>query len=921
MRTYWKDAEHVVDPPERLTPPVLIDLQNAQHVHIREYAGPRQLTLSPSFGVLHHLSYAGSDERIKRKIGTWSHRHELVDRWYERVWKGWAGDPLLTDVHPTHPAAYKTIIATKLHPDLEEAGIVPTPAPAFDLPAIWPKISVIIPVYGGQDDLDDCLRSLKDCAGLFSELIVVDDASPEPVSATSATQLIRRETNGGFAAACNTGIKASTGEVVVILNSDTCVPRAGFYRLIETLMTSGSIGAAGPISNYAGYHQYLGRDLAADESMELLSVDLAESSRHDRDVEMLVGFCVAIRRAVLDEVGLFDEDFGRGFFEDTDLSYRILRAGYRLRLANRAFIYHKGSKTFARERISAQSLLSVNQAKYRKKWQDDLESGFASHLSGEDPSPIVFREDRRPDVITRELRRLCERAEVSICMIVRNEERVIGDCLSSVAPYFSDIVVVDTGSTDQTVEIAKSFGARVSEIVWPDSFAEARNESLRLANGRWIFWIDADDTIPLATAEAVIRAASSASPETAGFVIPVQFVDGEIGQGTRVDHVKLFRNLPGVQFEGRIHEQILSSLRPHGEIARLEGAVVLHTGYDTSQTGQAKKRERDWHLLELDLNDRPNHPFVLFNIGMTHRFTGEHVQAIEALDRCLSVSGPHESHVRKAFVLRGNSLRAMGRREEALETFQRGFELAPDDPELRFLQGLTQMELGRPLEAIHAYETMPVDASGFFSSFDVGILGPKRNFNLAAAYWAAGNYVKARELWRQCNWKEAAEVFFDAALQVGDLEHASGALKVINQESGLGIEWAERLVRFHETLNGREAQDTDLIQLLQSNPGSWGLTLIWARRLCRTGRSSMAMEHLVELASGGVAEAAYYLALISLELNKPEEAQQWALRTLELDPGSPQANEVLRRIAEPSSDSSEPSPCTSEPNDNDVEIV
>src|SRR5690606_28818571 len=121
------------------------------------------------------------------------------------------------------------------------------------------------------------------------------------------------------------------------------------------------------------------------------------------------------------------------------------------------------------------------------------------------------------------------------------------------------------------------------------------------------------------------------------FVVPVKFVD-KVGSGTQVDHVKLFRNVPGLECEGRIHDQILPSLRKHpGNIGRIS-EVVLHSGYDTSEDGQKKKRDRDVRLLSMDLDERPGHPFVLFNIGMTEHYANNHVDAITWFDRCLAAS-------------------------------------------------------------------------------------------------------------------------------------------------------------------------------------------------------------------------------------------------------------------------------------------
>src|SRR5579862_5046233 len=94
---------------------------------------------------------------------------------------------------------------------------------------------------------------------------------------------------------------------------------------------------------------------------------------------------------------------------------------------------------------------------------------------------------------------------------------------------------------------------------------------------------------------------------------------GEYGT-TRVDHVKLFRNLPELRFEGRIHEQILESINRIGGRIQRSPLYVVHSGYDRSPEGQRRKRERDTRLLTLDLADRPNHAFPHFNMGMSLHF-------------------------------------------------------------------------------------------------------------------------------------------------------------------------------------------------------------------------------------------------------------------------------------------------------------
>lgn len=329
------------------------------------------------------------------------------------------------------------------------------------------------------------------------------------------------------------------------------------------------------------------------------------------------------------------------------------------------------------------------------------------------------------------------RQTLSLCMIVRNSSRTLGACLDSIAPWVDELIVVDTGSVDDTKEIALQFGAKLYEFPWRDDFSAARNESLRHAMGDWLFWMDSDDTISEENGKR-LRELVDQALETA----PMAFVMQVHCPGSRdkedvtvVDHVKLFRNDSRIRFEGRIHEQVLPSLRAcDAEIAWTD-IFVTHSGSDHSPAGRRRKQQRDLRLLELELADRPEHPFVLFNLGMTYADMNDDAQAIEYLKRCLHNSSAEESHVRKAYALLVSCLVRLEKDEEAMRIVTRGRELFPDDAELSFRQGILFQRAHRYEEAIDAYERAVEDREErHFSSRDWGITGHKARHNLASVY-------------------------------------------------------------------------------------------------------------------------------------------------------------------------------------------
>ena len=402
--TYWKSAEYVIRPREGFRPSYLAKLGVAYPVNGHGYLGGRGMYLDEGHGIVHHLSWVGPEERIRRKLASWAHAKEVLPGWYNQVWRAWDASPMLRSIHPTHPEAYG--FAERIEPPAILRKFLPDSIPAPQAPLEtptkfpWPKVSVVIPLWGGEEDIRLCLESLEPlhAEGLLHEVVIVDNASPDGAAEVAAgfsfVTLHRNAENRGFGGASNQGAALASGELLLFLNSDTVVPRSGLIRLVEGLLASHVIAAAGPYTNSAVGMQGIGVTYTRLGNLSLFAESFALREQGDLDTDFLVGFCVLIRRTAWDEVGGFDEGFGLGTFEDNDLSYRLRRKGYRLVVPGRAFVHHSGSKTFRRMGIDMEPLLQENYRRFREKWREDLSSGFASHLSGlasERHEKIVFQ--------------------------------------------------------------------------------------------------------------------------------------------------------------------------------------------------------------------------------------------------------------------------------------------------------------------------------------------------------------------------------------------------------------------------------------------------------------------------------------------------------------------------------------------------
>jgi glycosyltransferase involved in cell wall biosynthesis len=273
-------------------------------------------------------------------------------------------------------------------------------------------------------------------------------------------------------------------------------------------------------------------------------------------------------------------------------------------------------------------------------------------------------------------------------MIVKNEERHLPDCLASVRDLVDEVVVVDTGSADRTRAIAADFGAKVFDFAWVDSFAAARNESLRHATGDWVFWMDADDRLAAEDREKLRALFASLRHEPAAYVMKCRCVsDGPGGSVTVVDHVRLFRRDARLRWRYRVHEQILPALREAGADVRWSDVAVTHVGY-ADPVARGRKLERDLRLLRIEEAEQPDEPFTLFNLGSVVIEQGRHQEALPYLERSLARSHPRDSIVRKLYAQIAHCHHKAGRADEALRACAAGREHYPDDAELLFVEGL-----------------------------------------------------------------------------------------------------------------------------------------------------------------------------------------------------------------------------------------
>jgi len=220
-----------------------------------------------------------------------------------------------------------------------------------------------------------------------------------------------------------------------------------------------------------------------------------------------------------------------------------------------------------------------------------------------------------------------KRPTLSLCMIVRDEAAMLGECLESAAGLADEIVVVDTGSEDGTREIARSYGARVIRFVWRDDFSAARNASLDAATGDWILWLDADERLRKAEHDRLRGLIMSGSHDA--YLVPILSPKPNGSQVTR-GH-RLFRKDRRVRFAGRVHEQIGPSLERAGYRVGAADIAIDHLGYNLAADKQRGKNARNLRLLELARDERPRDAYVRFTLAQCYIAENRDADAEEEL--------------------------------------------------------------------------------------------------------------------------------------------------------------------------------------------------------------------------------------------------------------------------------------------------
>ncbi|OMF08510.1 hypothetical protein BK131_25870 [Paenibacillus amylolyticus] len=337
---------------------------------------------------------------------------------------------------------------------------------------------------------------------------------------------------------------------------------------------------------------------------------------------------------------------------------------------------------------------------------------------------------------------------ISLCMIVKDEAGPLQWCLNAVRDVVDEIIVVDTGSVDNTTEIARRHGAIVIRTEWNGDFSEARNLSLAAATKPWILVLDADEVwIQTSQMKAELMQLLAASRDDVwGYWIQVTSLLGVSGEERVTDAVcRLFRNDPRIAFQGRIHEEIASSimaLAPQGVLH--SGLEVIHYGYLEQVITTKNKGARNMQLIRSALNQEGDQPELLYALAAEWFQQAKYDEALRLLHPLLAQLTPECGYHSDLVLKTAYAWRESGSPERALAVVEAWAPVYEDFPDLLELGAVLELDQGREDVALDWLKQARSAASTANRYTSVSGAGTYRSLTLEGmAYERAGRWAEA----------------------------------------------------------------------------------------------------------------------------------------------------------------------------------
>lgn len=346
---------------------------------------------------------------------------------------------------------------------------------------------------------------------------------------------------------------------------------------------------------------------------------------------------------------------------------------------------------------------------------------------------------------------------ISICMIMKNEEKNLSKCLESIKNYGFEFILVDTGSTDSTIEIAKQYTDTIYHFDWIQDFAAARNYSLSLASNDWVLVLDCDESADFINIDNLLHFISN-HPTKIGQLSRRNHYEMNDTDSVYTDLVERFFDRRLYYYEGKVHEQVV--LRPDCTLINQPShplyqtidVLLEHFGYIGTYEELYEKSMRDANILKKMLETDPNNPYLYFQLGQSYNMLHDDENALFYYSKGLSFDvNPEDEYVQMMVIGYGYALLHLEHYEEALQ-LQNIYDAFAVSADFICLMGLIYLRTGNLLNAMSEFLkalSCPVShmegANTFIPYYNMGcineLMGDKKT--ALALYYKCGDFPSA----------------------------------------------------------------------------------------------------------------------------------------------------------------------------------
>ena len=332
--------------------------------------------------------------------------------------------------------------------------------------------------------------------------------------------------------------------------------------------------------------------------------------------------------------------------------------------------------------------------------------------------------------------------DITLCMIVKNEENNLKKCLESIKKYVSEIIIIDTGSVDKTKEIAREYSNKIYDFKWCNNFAKARNFSLEKASNDWVLVLDADEVITEFNISINMESFKN-NEKLVGRIKRINIIEDEKGNKKYIERVNRLFNKKYYNYQGIIHEQVVAKSGLEYKTINID-IIADHIGYMQEIIKNTEKLKRNLELLQESIKINDNDPYLYYQLGKTFYLSKQYEDAFKSFNKALNLNvNIRYEYVEDLIETYGYTLINTGRYNEglALKKYEKYYG---DIVDYMFLMALIYMNNGMFENAVNLFLDCIGEKEGsieglnsYLSYHNIGVIYKCLGFEKEARYYKA----------------------------------------------------------------------------------------------------------------------------------------------------------------------------------------